>query len=162
MEPLTAADPVRVGAYRLQARLGAGGMGQVYLGFSPAGRAVAVKVIRPELAVDQEFVARFGQEVAAARAVSGAYTAPVVAAGSDARPPWLATAFVAGPSLAEAVTVAGPMPSARMLPFFYRVCPAAGNRETTLLSGRKPHLGSKRPAWKGIRSVPVPGDRGSG
>jgi outer membrane protein assembly factor BamB len=112
MEPLTAADPVRVGAYRLQARLGAGGMGQVYLGFSPAGRAVAVKVIHPQLAADREFVARFGQEVAAARAVSGAYTAPVVAAGPDARPPWLATAFVAGPSLAEAVTVAGPMPQA--------------------------------------------------
>jgi outer membrane protein assembly factor BamB len=112
MEPLTAADPVRVGAYRLQARLGAGGMGQVYLGFSPAGRAVAVKVIHPQLAADQEFVVRFGQEVAAARAVSGAYTAPVVAAGPDARPPWLATAFVAGPSLAEAVTVAGPMPPA--------------------------------------------------
>jgi outer membrane protein assembly factor BamB len=112
MEPLTAADPVRIGDYRLQARLGAGGMGQVYLGFSPAGRAVAVKVIHPQLAADQEFVTRFGQEVAAARAVSGAYTAPVVAAGPNARPPWLATAFVAGPSLAEAVTVAGPMPPA--------------------------------------------------
>jgi outer membrane protein assembly factor BamB len=110
MEPLTAADPGQVGAYRLQARLGAGGMGQVYLGFSPSGRAVAVKVIHPQLAADQEFVARFRQEVAAARAVSGAYTAPVVAAGPDARPPWLATAFVAGPSLAEAVRVAGPMP----------------------------------------------------
>jgi serine/threonine protein kinase len=68
MEPLTAADPARVCGYRLQARLGAGGMGQVYLGFSPAGRAVAVKVIHPQLAADQEFVARFGQEVAAARA----------------------------------------------------------------------------------------------
>jgi outer membrane protein assembly factor BamB len=112
MEPLTAADPAQVGAYRLQARLGTGGMGHVYLGFSPAGRAVAVKVIHPQLADNREFVARFGREVAAARVVSGAYTAPVVAAGPNDRPPWLATAFVAGPSLDEVVTVSGPLPPA--------------------------------------------------
>jgi serine/threonine protein kinase len=85
-------------------------MGQVFLGYSPAGRAVAVKVIHRELAGDPEFRTRFRREVAAARAVSGAYTAPVTAAGPDDDPPWLATAFVPGPSLAEAVAVAGPLP----------------------------------------------------
>ena len=97
MEPLAAGDPRQVGVYRLQSRLGAGGMGQVFLGFSPAGRAVAVKIIHPEIARDRAFVQRFGREVRAAEAVSGAYTAPVVAAGPDDDPPWLATAFVAGP-----------------------------------------------------------------
>ena len=101
-----------MGAYRLRARLGAGGMGQVFLGYSPAGRAVAVKVIHRELARDPEFRARFRREVAAASAVSGAYTAPVVAAGPDDDPPWLATVFVPGPSLAEAVRAAGPLPAA--------------------------------------------------
>jgi X-X-X-Leu-X-X-Gly heptad repeat protein len=101
-----------MGPYRLRARLGAGGMGQVFLGYSPGGRAVAVKVIHRELAGDQEFRARFRREVAAASAVSGAYTAPVVAAGPDDDPPWLATVYVPGPSLAEAVHTAGPLPSA--------------------------------------------------
>jgi serine/threonine protein kinase len=100
-----------MGAYRLRARLGAGGMGQVFLGYSPAGRAVAVKVIHRELARDPEFRTRFRREVAAASAVSGAYTAPVVAAGPDDDPPWLATVFVPGPSLAEAVGAAGPLPA---------------------------------------------------
>ena len=110
MEPLAADDPQQVGAYWLHARLGAGGMGQVFLGFSPAGRAVAVKVIHRQFARDPEFVRRFGREVAAARAVSGAYTAPVVAAGPGDDPPWLATVFVPGPSLAEVIARAGPLP----------------------------------------------------
>ena len=83
----------------MRAQLGAGGMGRVYLGLSPAGRAVAIKVVHPDLASDAPFLRRFGQEVAAARAVSGIYTAPVVASGLDERPPWLATAFVPGPAL---------------------------------------------------------------
>ena len=103
-------DPRQVGLYRLQARLGAGGMGQVFLGYSPGGRAVAVKVIHRELAGDPEFRTRFRREVAAASAVNGAYTAPVIAAGPDDDPPWLATVFVPGPSLAEAVHTAGPLP----------------------------------------------------
>ena len=111
MEPLAAGDPQQAGPYRLRARLGAGGMGQVFLGYSPAGRAVAVKLIHRELARDPEFRSRFRREVAAARAVSGAYTAPVTAAGPDDDPPWLATAFVPGPSLAEAVAEAGPLPA---------------------------------------------------
>ena len=110
MEPLAAGDPRQVGVYRLQSRLGAGGMGQVFLGFSPAGRAVAVKIIHPEFARDRQFVQRFGREVRAAEAVSGAYTAPVVGAGPDDNPPWLATVFVAGASLADVVAQAGPLP----------------------------------------------------
>src|SRR5580693_7384967 len=86
MEPLAAGDPRQAGPYRLRARLGAGGMGQVFLGYSPAGRAVAVKLIHRELARDPEFRSRFRREVAAARAVSGAYTAPVTAAGAEAGP----------------------------------------------------------------------------
>jgi hypothetical protein len=112
MESLTADDPQVMGEYRLRARLGSGGMGRVYLGFSPAGRAVAIKVVHDQLARDPEFLERFGREVAAARAVSGMYTAPVVAAGLDAHPPWLATAFVPGPSLAEVVQQYGALPDA--------------------------------------------------
>jgi serine/threonine protein kinase len=110
MEALSANDPRAVGEFQLRARLGAGGMGRVYLGYSPAGRAVAIKVVHPELARDAEFRERFGREVAAARAVSGMYTAPVVAAGLDDDPPWLATAFVPGPSLADVVARHGPLP----------------------------------------------------
>ena len=110
MERLAADDPQQVGGYRLHARLGGGGMGQVFLGFSPAGRAVAVKVIHRQFARDPEFVRRFGREVEAAGAVSGAYTAPVVAAGPGDDPPWLATVFVPGPSLAEVIAHAGPLP----------------------------------------------------
>jgi len=112
MEPLSANDPRTVGEFQLRARLGAGGMGRVYLGFSPAGRAVAIKVVHPELARDVEFRQRFGREVAAARAVSGMYTAPVVAAGLNEDPPWLATAYVPGPSLADVVSRYGALPEA--------------------------------------------------
>jgi hypothetical protein len=110
MEPLTADDPRQISVFRLQSRLGAGGMGRVYLGSSPGGRAVAVKVVHPELARDPEFMRRFRREVEAAEAVSGAYTAPVIGAGPDDSPPWLATAYVAGPSLAELVRGVAPLP----------------------------------------------------
>jgi serine/threonine protein kinase len=101
-----------IGEFRLHARLGAGGMGQVYLGFSPAGRAVAIKIVHPQLARDQEFLQRFGREVAAARAVSGMYTAPVVGSGLNDSPPWLATAYVPGPPLAAVVSRYGALPEA--------------------------------------------------
>ena len=110
MEPLAAGDRRQIGKYLLHSRLGTGGMGQVFLGFSPAGRAVAVKIVHPEYARDPEFVQRFRREVRAAGAVSGAYTAPVVAAGPDDDPPWLATAFVEGPSLADLIRQTGLMP----------------------------------------------------
>jgi outer membrane protein assembly factor BamB len=110
MESLTAADPRTIGEFRLRARLGAGGMGQVFLATSPGGRMVAVKVIHADLARDAGFVRRFHAEVNAARRVSGFYTAPVVAAGVDDRPPWLATAFVPGPSLESLVSRYGPLP----------------------------------------------------
>ncbi|MDH6110393.1 serine/threonine protein kinase/outer membrane protein assembly factor BamB [Kitasatospora sp. MAP12-15] len=111
-QPLEPTDPPAVGPYLLLARLGAGGMGRVYLARSAGGRTVAVKVVRSELAEDQEFRERFRREVAAAQAVSGVYTAPVVDADRDGPNPWLATAYVLGPSLTEAVAAHGPLPVA--------------------------------------------------
>src|ERR1017187_4159096 len=102
MHELQPGDPRMIGPYRLRGRLGAGGMGQVFLGLSAGGRAVAVKVIRAELTTDPEFRARFRREVAVARKVSGLFTAPVIDADLDGAVPWLATAYVSGPSLAEA------------------------------------------------------------
>jgi hypothetical protein len=90
-------------------------MGQVYYGRSPSGRHVAVKVIRADLARDQSFRVRFGREVAAARRVSGAFTAPVIDADPDAAMPWLVTGYVNGPSLAEAVQRHGPLPLSSLL-----------------------------------------------
>ncbi|MEU6374767.1 serine/threonine-protein kinase [Streptomyces sp. NPDC046909] len=107
-EALEAGDPLQAGRYRIVARLGAGGMGRVYLGRSPGGRAVAVKVVRPELAEDAEFRRRFAREVAAARRVNGAFTAGVVDADPEGSPPWLATVYVPGLSLGEAVVAHGP------------------------------------------------------
>ena len=98
---LSPEDPREIGPYQLVGQLGSGGMGQVFLGMSAGGRPIAVKVIRTELATDPEFRARFRREVAAARAVSGVYTAPVVASGLNEDPPWMATAFVPGPPLAD-------------------------------------------------------------
>ncbi|MDA3627045.1 serine/threonine-protein kinase [Saccharopolyspora sp. WRP15-2] len=110
LRPLQPDDPREVGPYRLRNRLGRGGMGQVYLGVSPGGRLVAVKVVRPELADDANFRRRFAREVTAARAVAGFYTAPVVDADPDADPPWLVTAYISGPTLHEAVQQQGPLP----------------------------------------------------
>ncbi|WUH91575.1 serine/threonine protein kinase [Streptomyces sp. NBC_00433] len=107
---LGADDPASVGAYRLAARLGAGGMGKVYLSYTPAGRPVAIKVIRPEFAEDAEFRRRFKQEVQAAQRVQGLYTAPVIDSDADGARPWLATAFVPGPTLSSAVAGHGPLP----------------------------------------------------
>src|SRR5690606_20170412 len=108
--PLRNGDPARIGPYRLHSRLGGGGMGQVFLGRSRGGRLVAVKVVRPELADDPEFRRRFAAEVEAARRVGGFYTAPVVDADTEADPPWLAAAYIPGPSLQAAVTDHGPLP----------------------------------------------------
>ena len=115
MQELAPGDPELIGPYRLRGRLGAGGMGRVYLGLSPGGRSVAVKVIRADLAQDTEFRARFRREVAVARTVSGLFTAPVIDADVDGPVPWLATAYVPGPSLADAVSRHGPLPAASVL-----------------------------------------------
>ncbi|SHN47683.1 serine/threonine-protein kinase [Cryptosporangium aurantiacum] len=109
MEPLQSTDPLRIGAFRVAARLGAGGMGRVYLAYSSAGRRVAVKVIHARFAADPEFRARFRREVTTARAVGGAFTAPILDADPDATNPWLATEYVVGPSLHAAVAQHGPL-----------------------------------------------------
>ncbi|WP_405895664.1 protein kinase [Streptomyces sp. NBC_00104] len=110
MEPLGSDDPEELGPYRLVARLGAGGMGRVYLARSPQGRTLAIKAIRPELMGDKNFRIRFRREVEAAGAVGGRYTAPVVDADPEGPIPWLATDYIAGPTLAEAVAAHGPLP----------------------------------------------------
>ncbi|MFI1581085.1 FKBP-type peptidyl-prolyl cis-trans isomerase [Embleya sp. NPDC020630] len=106
----TGDDPAWIGPYRIERRLGQGGMGRVYLGRSASGRAVAVKVVRPDLAEHADFRRRFAREVAAARAVSGAFTAAVVDAAPDAPSPWLATVYVDGMALSDAVARYGPWP----------------------------------------------------
>ena len=116
MKALTADDPRFLGEFGLRGRLGEGGMGRVYLGLSPAGRAVAIKVVHPSLASDSDFLRLFQYEVASAKAVSGIYTAPVVATGLDDHPPWLATAFVPGPSLAQVVREHGSLPEPALRP----------------------------------------------
>ena len=114
-QQLQSRDPRKVGPYWLLGRLGSGGMGQVFLGRSPGGRLVAVKVVRAELAEQAEFRHRFAREVAAAQKVSGLFTAPVVDADVDAPVPWLATAYVPGLSLADAITRHGPLPATSVL-----------------------------------------------
>ncbi|MCM2412453.1 PQQ-binding-like beta-propeller repeat protein [Streptomyces sp. RKAG290] len=111
MEQLTQHDPRRIGPFEVLGRLGAGGMGLVYLARSASGRRVAIKTVRTELAEDQLFRVRFTREVEAARAVSGFYTAAVVDADPRAAVPWLATAYVPAPSLEEIVNECGPMPT---------------------------------------------------
>lgn len=110
MDALRAQDPARIGDYVLLARLGAGGMGQVYLGRSPGGRLVAIKVIREEITGHPEALARFRREAETVRAVRGAYTANLIDAGLDAPPYWLATEYVAGPTLGHAVGERGAFP----------------------------------------------------
>jgi Protein kinase domain len=111
-QALKPGDPRWAGPYELLERLGSGGMGQVFLGRSPGGRPVAVKVIRPDLLAGQpDFRDRFAREVAAARRVNALFTAPVVDARPDGDMPWLVTAYVPGPSLADAVSEHGPMPA---------------------------------------------------
>lgn len=112
MQPLGVDEPTVVGPYRLLGRLGSGGMGRVYLGRSAGGRTVAVKMVHPHFALDEEFRARFRREVDAARRVGGAWTAPVLDADPEATVPWVATAYAAGPSLTAAVTDSdGPLPA---------------------------------------------------
>ncbi|UZI27536.1 bifunctional serine/threonine-protein kinase/ABC transporter substrate-binding protein [Streptomyces sp. VB1] len=110
MEPLRSTDPARIAGYRVLGRLGAGGMGVVLLGRSPGGALVAIKLIRAEYADDAAFRARFRREVAIARQVRNRWAVPVVDADTEAPAPWLATEFVPGPALSEAVGGGGPLP----------------------------------------------------
>ncbi|MFI0450210.1 serine/threonine protein kinase [Actinomadura sp. 6N118] len=110
LRALRAGDPERIGPYRLLARLGTGGMGQVYLGRSQGRRLVAVKVVHPHFADNAAFRRRFAKEVVAARRIGGFYTAQVVDADTDADPPWLVTEYIAGPSLQDAIDENGPLP----------------------------------------------------
>jgi serine/threonine protein kinase len=109
MEPLTPDDPRTIGRYRLLGRLGAGGMGRVYLARSAGGRTVAVKTVHPQFAVDDRFRERFAAEIAATRRVGGTWTAPVLDADPTAGIPWAATGYVAGPDLQRTVTRHGPL-----------------------------------------------------
>ncbi|WP_328685781.1 bifunctional serine/threonine-protein kinase/ABC transporter substrate-binding protein [Streptomyces sp. NBC_00343] len=111
MQALRAGDPENLGGHRLLARLGVGGMGVVYLARTADGTPVALKVIRAEYAADPAFRARFRREVRLATGLTGRWVVAVTAADSEAREPWLATAFVPGPSLAEAVDGLGPLPA---------------------------------------------------
>ncbi|MDT9687300.1 serine/threonine-protein kinase [Streptomyces sp. P9(2023)] len=114
-QPLGGDDPEQVGPYRISGLLGRGGMGSVYLARSRGGRALAVKVIRPELAGDAEFRRRFAREVRLARSAGGVFTAGVVDADPDGEPPWLATVYVPGPSLDGAVREHGAWPEDSVL-----------------------------------------------
>lgn len=111
MEQLRPADPATIGGHRLLGRLGAGGMGVVYLGRTDGGALAAIKVILPEFAGDEDFRARFRREVEAARRVATPWAVAVTGAGTEGERPWLATAFVPGPALSEAVARCGPLPA---------------------------------------------------
>lgn len=115
MKALTSSDPVTMGKYRMIAELGRGGMGRVFLGSGPDGRLVALKQVHVWFAEDEQFRTRFRREVNASRRVSGAYTAAVIDAETEAASPWLASVFVPGPSLHEAVEAVGVLPEEAVL-----------------------------------------------
>ncbi|MCA1270022.1 serine/threonine protein kinase, partial [Streptomyces sp. 7G] len=110
MDDLRPTDPARIGGHRLLGRLGAGGMGVVYLGRTDAGALAAIKVILPEYAGDEDFRARFRREAEAARRVDSPWAVSVTGADTEAERPWFATEFVPGPTLSDVVARRGPLP----------------------------------------------------
>ncbi|WP_405856585.1 bifunctional serine/threonine-protein kinase/ABC transporter substrate-binding protein [Streptomyces sp. NBC_00090] len=110
MQPLRKADPSAIAGYRILGRLGAGGMGVVYLARSGGGALAALKLIRAEHAADPGFRERFRREARAAERITGRWVVRVLGADPEAREPWLATEYVPGPSLAEAVALHGALP----------------------------------------------------
>ncbi|OPF78480.1 hypothetical protein VT50_0218860 [Streptomyces antioxidans] len=124
--PLTHDDPYELGSYRLTARLGSGGMGTVYLGRSPGGRGIALKTMHARIAADPQLRSRFRLETDAARVIGGRYGAEVVAADPFAETPWLATEYVLGPPLDEAVDRSGPLPETSVRALGAALCGALG------------------------------------
>lgn len=110
MRPLLPGEPLRVGRYEIEATLGAGGMGTVYLGRSPGGRPAAIKVISPDYLEHPEAIARFRREVMTVGTVRSAYTAALIDCELDAPPYWMATEYIPGPTVSAAVKADGPMP----------------------------------------------------
>ncbi|MFF3629212.1 LamG-like jellyroll fold domain-containing protein [Streptomyces sp. NPDC002164] len=110
VQPLKQGDPSSLGDYRVVGRLGEGGMGRVFLGRSPSGRSVAIKMVHASLVHEPEFRARFRSEVQASRAVGGAFTAPVIDADTEAEQPWMVSSYIAGPSLHQAIVDQGALP----------------------------------------------------
>ncbi|MDC0766767.1 bifunctional serine/threonine-protein kinase/ABC transporter substrate-binding protein [Streptomyces sp. HD] len=127
MDPLRTSDPSRLAGHRLLGRLGAGGMGVVYLARSAGGSLVALKVIQAEYAEDAGFRERFRREAETARRMTSPWVAPLVDADPDAAQPWLATAFVPGPSLGEAVAAHGPLPLRSLRVLGTRLAQALGD-----------------------------------
>ncbi|WP_460071512.1 bifunctional serine/threonine-protein kinase/ABC transporter substrate-binding protein [Streptomyces sp. YKOK-I1] len=153
MEPLRTSDPSRLAGHRLLGRLGAGGMGVVYLGRSAGGTLVALKVIQAEYAEDPGFRERFRREADTARRMTSPWVAPLVDADPEAEQPWLATVFVPGPSLAEAVAAYGPLPAGTLRTLGARLAEALRELHTAGLVHRDVKPGNVLLALDGPRLI---------